>query len=330
MQISELELDIEKSDVSFDPAFRADVLNGLSQTQKTIPARWFYDLEGSRLFEAITRLAEYYPSRVERGLLHRHVAQIADRLGSEPFIVEFGSGSSVKTRILLETMPRATYVPIEICGAFLAESCRALSRDFPEVEILPVEADFMDPVSLPSPSPSAFGPVLGFFPGSTIGNLQPRMAVDLLRSMRTTLGEGSCLLIGIDRVKDRQRLLRAYDDAAGVTARFNLNLLQRLNRELEGTIPVSAFRHRASWNDDWSRVEMHLEATCDLAFEVAGQGFALGCGETIHTENCHKYTPGQMRTLLQAGGWCEQQHWVDENGDFSLILAFSVPDAAGP
>ncbi|WP_395397555.1 L-histidine N(alpha)-methyltransferase [Novosphingobium sp. BL-8A] len=328
MQISELELDIEKSDFSFDPAFRADVLNGLSQTQKAIPARWFYDLEGSRLFEAITRLAEYYPTRVERGLLDRHAGQVADRLGLAPTIVEFGSGSSIKTRILLDAMPGATYVPVEICGEFLAEACAGLSADFPHVEILPVEANFMNPVSLPSPRGS--GPMLGFFPGSTIGNLQPRAAVDLLRSMRATLGEGSSLLIGIDRLKDRQRLLRAYDDADGITARFNLNLLQRLNRELDGTVPIGAFQHRARWNDDWSRVEMHLEATRPVEFEIAGETFALDHGETIHTENCHKYTPAQMRTLLQAGGWCEECHWVDGDGDFSLILASSVPDLAGP
>ncbi|TCM20642.1 dimethylhistidine N-methyltransferase [Novosphingobium sp. PhB165] len=311
-----------------DPAFRKDVLDGLSQSRKVIPARWFYDLEGSRLFEQITGLADYYPTRVETALLRQCASLVAARLGTAAMIVEFGSGSSIKTRMLLDAMPQATYVPVEICGAFLAESCATLARDYPEVAIVPVEANFMDPVQLP-PSRDG-GPVLGFFPGSTIGNLLPSAAVDLLRTMRVSLGAGSNLLIGMDAVKSTDRLLRAYDDDEGITARFNLNLLHRINRELQGTIPVGAFRHRAVWNAGWTRIEMHLEAMDAVSFEVAGEPFRLDEGETIHTENCHKYTPQQMRLLLQAGGWSETRHWTDGNGDYALILAEAVPDECGP
>ncbi|MPS66898.1 MAG: L-histidine N(alpha)-methyltransferase [Novosphingobium sp.] len=302
-----------------DPAFREDVLNGLEQAGKAIPARWFYDMRGSQLFEAITQVPEYYPTRTETALLHAHAAAVAERLGADATVVEFGSGSSIKTRILLKALPRATYVPIDICGEFLDEACLALQGLFPALRIVPVEADFMNPVSLPLRREGRA--MLGFFPGSTIGNLTPFAAVDLLRSMRETLGEQAHLLIGIDRVKDPARLVSAYDDAGGVTALFNLNLLQRINRELGGTIPVGEFRHVARWNEDASRIEMHLQARRAIRFEVAGQAFHMESGETIHTENCHKYRPGEIRLLLAASGWGEVEHWSDAGGDFSLVLA---------
>ncbi|WP_395336414.1 L-histidine N(alpha)-methyltransferase [Novosphingobium sp. BL-8H] len=314
--------------VSCDPAFRADVLTGLSQPRKTVPARWFYDLEGSRLFEEITHLPEYYPTRTETALLKTSAGQVATLLGTAPMIVEFGSGSSIKTRILLDAMPGATYVPVEICGEFLIEASQALAHDYPGIAIIPVEANFMNPIDLPDRRDP--GPVLGFFPGSTIGNLVPSAAIDLLRTMRQSLGFGSLLLIGIDAVKPVDRLLAAYDDARGVTARFNLNLLHRINRELDGTIPVGAFRHRAHWNPASTRIEMHLEAMRDVAFDVAGERFRMAERETIHTENCHKYDPGQMRLLLQSAGWGELRHWTDDAGDFSLILAEATPDPFGP
>ncbi|MBO9726576.1 MAG: L-histidine N(alpha)-methyltransferase [Novosphingobium sp.] len=304
-----------------DPAFRAEVRRGLAQPQKAIPARWFYDMRGSQLFEAITQVPEYYPTRTETALLQAHCPAVAERIGTEATVVEFGSGSSIKTRILLKTLPRATYVPIDICGEFLDEACTALRDLFPAMPIVPVEANFMEPVHLPLPRESADRPMLGFFPGSTIGNLTPDAAVDLLRSMRGTLGEGAYLLIGIDRVKAPERLVSAYDDAGGVTALFNLNLLQRINRELGGSIPVGEFRHVARWNPVASRIEMHLEARRAVSFEVDGQSFRMERGETIHTENCHKYRPGEMRVLLAAAGWHELEHWTDAQGDFSLILA---------
>jgi L-histidine N-alpha-methyltransferase len=310
-----------------DPAFLADVLRGLSQAEKAIPARWFYDMRGSQLFEAITQVPEYYPTRTETALLEAHCAEVAERVGTDATVVEFGSGSSIKTRILLKAMPRATYVPIDICGEFLEEACESLQAQFPHLRIVPVEANFLEPVNLPLQRGSAGAgeTVLGFFPGSTIGNMTAAASVDLLRSMRDTLGAAggghAYLLIGIDRVKDPARLVAAYDDAQGVTALFNLNLLQRINRELGGTIPVSEFRHVARWNEHASRIEMHLEARRAVRFEVAGQAFHMDGGETIHTENCHKYRPREMRLLLAAAGWGELQHWTDPAGDFSLVLA---------
>lgn len=311
-----------------DPAFRADVLKGLAQPAKTVPARWFYDMRGSQLFEAITKQPEYYPTRIETALLREHAGAVAWAMGAEPVVVEFGSGSSLKTRLLLQAMLRATYVPIDICGEFMEDACEGLARLFPELEILPVEADFTQPLRLPLERDSSA--MLGFFPGSTIGNLLPSAAVDLLRAMRKTLGEGARLLIGIDRVKDTQTLLRAYDDAEGVTAEFNLNLAHRINRELDGTIPVEALAHEARWNPAWNRVEMHLRARRAIRFEVCGRMFAMAKGETIHTENCHKYTPDQIGLLLHAGGWDAQEHWSDPDGMFSLVLAEATGETCGP
>lgn len=310
---------VEHDKDGVDLAFRADVLRGLSEKQKAIPARWFYDLTGSELFEEITRLPEYYPTRVETALLETHGTEIARLVGPHRAVVEFGSGSSVKTPLLLRQISPAAYLPIDISGAFLRQSCQELAAKFPDLPIIPVEANFLRAVELP-PSVRHLS-MLGFFPGSTIGNMVPLTAVDLLRSMRGTLGVGSQLLIGIDRVKDLGRLTAAYDDAQGVTARFNLNLLDRINRELDGDLPRHHFRHVALWNDAWSRIEMHLEALKDVAFAVAGHAFTMRQGETIHTENSHKYTPNQARLLLQAAGWTPTWHWTDTAEDFLIVLA---------
>ncbi|MBV9881965.1 MAG: L-histidine N(alpha)-methyltransferase, partial [Sphingomonadaceae bacterium] len=201
-----------------DPAFRADVLAGLAAPIPAVPARWLYDRRGSELFEEITRLPEYYPTRTETALLRRHSGEIAAMLGKGEAVVEFGSGSSAKTPLLLRAIEPAAYVPIDISGDFLRESAETLRAEFPDLPILPVEGDFMRRIELPAAIADA--PKLGFFPGSTIGNLVARTAVDLLRAMKDTLGEGSYLLIGMDRIKDVGVLLRAYDDAAGVTAEF--------------------------------------------------------------------------------------------------------------
>ena len=309
-----------------DPHFRADVLTGLAARPRAIPARWFYDRRGSELFEAITALPEYYPTRTEAGLL----GAIGPELDVAPgaAVVEFGSGSSAKTPVLLRSIDPAAYVPIDISGDFLRQSARDLAAAFPDLQVLPLEADFLRPV--PLPDQVAGLPKLGFFPGSTIGNMDAYQAVDLLRAMRTWLGDGAKLLIGMDRVKSPDILVPAYDDAQGVTAAFNLNLLERINRELAGTIPVDAFRHRAIWNDSASRIEMHLEATRDIAFEVEGRPFAMAAGETIHTENSHKYGERGARLLLRAGGWTPIREWTDSQGWFSLILAEAQPVSAGP
>lgn len=307
-----------------DLAFRAEVLRGLSERQKAIPARWLYDMTGSELFEEITRLPEYYPSRVETRLLETRAREIAALVGPGSVVVEFGSGSSVKTPLLLREVAASAYVPLDISGEFLRQSCRQLAAKFPSLTIVPIEANFMRPVRLPGFVPDAAR--LGFFPGSTIGNMVPQTAVDLLRSMRDTLGDRSQLLVGVDRHKNVDRLVAAYDDSQGVTARFNLNLLERINRELGGDVPCSRFRHVARWNVEWSRIEMHLEAIDDLAFTVSGRSIRMRKGETIHTENSHKYTPDQARLLLQASGWIPIEMWTDRAEDFMLILA----DAALP
>jgi dimethylhistidine N-methyltransferase len=311
-----------------DPAFRRDVIAGLSAPIRAIPARWLYDRRGSELFEAITQLPEYYPTRTETALLEAHCPDVAVRVGAGTVVVEFGSGSSTKTPILLRCVAPGGYVPIDISGDFLRESADILSAEFPALIVDPVEADFMHPIRLPACWQET--PRLGFFPGSTIGNLVPGSAVNLLRAMRETLGTGAWLLIGMDRVKDERILLAAYDDGAGVTAEFNLNLLRRINRELSGTIPIDAFRHRARWNERLARIEMHLEAQRDVEFGVDGIGFAMAAGETIHTENSHKYGERDGRLLLTAGGWTVGEEWTDSEGTFALLLARAEPERSAP
>ncbi|GGB29683.1 dimethylhistidine N-methyltransferase [Sphingomonas metalli] len=311
-----------------DPQFRADVLAGLERRPRAIPARWFYDRRGSELFEAITDLPEYYPTRTEIAILERICPDLAALTGKGRAVVEFGSGSSTKTPVLLRCIAPAAYVPIDISGEFLRQSSKTLSAAFPELLVLPFEADFMRPLALPRAI--ADQPKLGFFPGSTIGNMTPLMATDLLRAMRASLGEGAMLLIGMDRIKSPDILLPAYDDAAGVTAAFNLNLLERINRELDGDVPVDRFRHVARWNDDRARIEMHLEAQEDLSFTVAGRPFAIAAGETIHTENSHKYGARDARILLRAGGWTPVAEWTDPDGNFGVYLAEAQAERPAP
>ena len=311
-----------------DPQFRADVLAGLAAPIPAIPARWFYDRAGSELFDAITRLPEYYPTRTETALLGRIMPEVAALVPSDSAVVEFGSGSSTKTPLLLEAVRPAAYVPVDISGDYLRQSAAEVAVRFPELDVYPVEADFTRPVALPEAITGI--PRLGFFPGSTIGNFVPSSATDLLRSFRIDLGTGAKLLIGMDRVKSVDRLLAAYDDAAGVTARFNLNLLARINRELGGDLPVDAFRHEARWNDILSRVELHLVATRDVDFVVDGQKFHLREGQSIHTENSHKYGPRGARLMLLAGGWTPVMEWTDSAEDFAVILAEALPERFAP
>jgi L-histidine Nalpha-methyltransferase len=311
-------LDAPRSIVS-DPAFREDVLAGLSAPIPAVPARWLYDRRGSELFEEITELPEYYPTRTERALLELYCPEVASIAGTGDAVVEFGSGSSAKTPILLRAVKPSAYVPIDISGDFLRDAAAALQAEFPGLPIHPVEGDFMRPIALPR-EVAGLGK-LGFFPGSTIGNMVARTAVDLLRAMKDTLGSGAYLLIGMDRLKDEQVLLRAYNDSRGVTAEFNLNLLHRINAELEGTIPVEAFRHRAIWNDRMSRIEMHLEALRDVRFTVDGRPFTFLAGETIHTENSHKYGLRDSRLLLRAAGWGVVKEWTDADDQFAILLA---------
>ena len=321
-------MDAPRTVAAVDHAFRDDVLAGLSAPIPAIPARWLYDRRGSELFEAITDLPEYYLTRAERALLERHCPDVARIAGTGDAVVEFGSGSSVKTPILLRCVRPSAYVPIDISGDFLRDSAADLQAAFPGLPIYPAEANFMQPIALPAEVAGAAK--LGFFPGSTIGNMVARTAVDLLRAMKETLGVGSWLLIGMDRIKDPDVLIRAYDDAAGITAEFNLNLLHRINAELDANIPVDAFRHRAIWNDRMSRIEMHLEAVRDVAFTVAGRPFAFAAGETIHTENSHKYGFRDSRLLLRAAGWGVVEEWTDADEQFVLILAEAEAPRSAP
>ena len=243
-------------------------------------------------------------------------------------VVEFGAGSQTKTPILLEAIAPAAYIPVDISGDYLEHSAAELQERFPKVEVIPVVADFARPFSLPGGIEHL--PKLGFFPGSTIGNFVPWSATDLLRQFRALLGPGSQLLIGMDRVKPIERLIAAYDDPEGVTAQFTLNLLTRINRELDGDIPVEAYRHDARWNDILSRIEIHLVATRDVAFTVSGESFSFARGSSLHVENSHKYGQRGGRVLLLAGGWTPVAEWSDRADDFAEILSVAEPERFAP
>jgi L-histidine Nalpha-methyltransferase len=311
-----------------DPQFRADVLEGLRGPRRAIPARWLYDERGSELFDEITRLPEYYPTRTETALLEQCREDIATHVVPGAAVIEFGAGSATKTPLLLEAVAPSAYVPIDISGDYLRSSADILQTRFPHLDVVPIEADFTQPMKLPSHINGAQR--LGFFPGSTIGNFVPRSSVNLLRHMRETLEEGAKLLIGFDRIKPTGILVPAYDDAAGVTAAFNLNLLHRINRELDGDIPVDSFVHDVRWNDMQSRIEMHLRCTHDIRFVVAGEDFFMRNGESIHTENSHKYDLRGLRLLLRAGSWTPVADWSAPDDWFTLVLAEAAPLFAAP
>jgi dimethylhistidine N-methyltransferase len=315
---------------STDPfaAFRSDVLSGLAASIPAVPARWLYDRRGSELFDEITRLPSYYPTRTETAIFHSIMPEVAARVPKGAVVVEFGAGSQTKTPILLEAISPAAYVPIDISGDYLEQSAAELQQRFPRIEVIPVIADFARGITLPGGIEHL--PKLGFFPGSTIGNFVPWSATDLLRRFRALLGPGSQLLIGMDRVKPIDRLIAAYDDPEGVTAQFTLNLLTRINRELDGDIPVEAFRHEARWNDILSRIEIHLVATRDVSFAVSGRRFAFAAGSSLHVENSHKYGQRGGRVLLLGGGWTPVAEWSDPAGDFAEILGVAEPERFAP
>ena len=304
------------------------MLAGLSAPVPAVPARWLYDHRGSELFDEITRLPSYYPTRTETAIFHDIMPDVARRVPKGSVVVEFGAGSQTKTPILLEAVAPAAYVPVDISGDYLEKSAADLQRDFPKVDVIPVVADFARPFTLPGGLEHL--PKLGFFPGSTIGNFVPWSATDLLRQFRALLGSRSQLLIGMDRVKPVDRLIAAYDDPEGVTAQFTLNLLTRINRELDGDIPVDAFRHEARWNDILSRIEIHLVAMRDVGFTVSDHPFHFAEGSSIHAENSHKYGQRGGRVLLLAGGWTPLAEWSDPAGDFAEILAVAEPERFAP
>ncbi len=311
-----------------DPQFKADILDCFRATRRAVPARWLYDYQGSKLFDTITELPEYYPTRTETALLESILPDAANIIGPHRNVVEFGAGSVTKTPLLLEAVNPTAFIPIDISGEFLRSSVEKLQSKFPSLSIYPIEADFMQKVSMPNALPD--NKALGFFPGSTIGNMIPVTAVDLLRSMRVSLSDDAMLMIGFDRIKDLSVLIPAYDDSQGVTAAFNLNLLKRVNSELDGDIPIDKFQHVAKWNDAMNRIEMHLQSRQDVSFTILGEDFTMQEGETIHTENSHKYHVAEAQTLLRAAGWVPVQHWSDEDDYFSILLAEAQPFAKAP
>lgn len=302
--------------------FLRDVLDGLSHTQKTLPCQYFYDAAGSDLFEQITALPEYYPTRTETAILQAHAEEIASALGKNVLMVEYGAGASTKTRILLDALKdMAGYVPIDVSEEFLLHTAQVLRTDYPTLAVHPVVGDFMTRFGLPDDSR---GQPVGFFPGSTIGNLSDDEIVQFMGAARDLLGQGSQFIIGVDLRKDASILVPAYDDAAGVTAAFNLNLLARINRELGADFDLSAFAHRAIWNDAASRIEMHLESLRAQSVTVGGRSVAFEAGETIHTENSRKFTIDSLTPLFEQTGWKLNKTWLDDKHYFAVLLLSAI------
>jgi dimethylhistidine N-methyltransferase len=297
--------------------FAAAVIDGLSQPQKSLPCRFFYDVRGSELFEAITRLPEYYPTRTEAAILETHAAEMAEAVPAGGVLVELGSGSSLKTEILLRHLPQlAAYVCIDVSESALSDARARLASRFPALDVRPIVGDFSRAVTLPADL--AGRPRTGFFPGSTIGNLTPAEAVHLLAAVRISLAPAARLIVGADLKKDARRLHMAYNDSQGVTAAFNLNLLARINRELAGTFDLGAFRHEAVYNPREGRIEMYLRSTRPQTAGVLGRRFSFGAGERIHTENSCKYTIGEFQELASAAGWQPRRVWTDRAALFSV------------
>ena len=308
---------IEDRDARSD--FAHAVLSGLAQKRKSIPCRFFYDAEGSALFEEITELPEYYPTRTETALLELHAEDIAAHAGPGRVLVEFGSGSSRKTRLLLDALrDLAAYVPIDVSRSFLAEAAERLRADHEGLPILPLVGDFMRTRDLPRQVREL--PKLGFFSGSTIGNLSHTEAAAFLANAKRLLGRDGLFLVAVDLKKSLDILLPAYDDAAGVTASFNLNLLARINRELEGDFDLSCFAHEATYNRQQGRVEIHIVSLAGQDVSVRGRRYSFAKGERVHTENSHKYTVAEFQDLARAAGWAAKAVWTDKADLFSLHL----------
>lgn len=300
--------------------FAMDVIEGLSSTAKSLPCKWFYDEAGSQLFEAITKTTEYYPTRVETRLLEGLVDELVELIPDLAVVIEPGSGSSLKTRILLASQPRLqTYMPIDISETFLLETAHQLRRDFPQLAIKPLVADFtadLQPLALDAQSQR-----MVFFPGSTIGNFAPTEAKQLLRNIHHWAGKDAWLLMGVDMTQDAGKLLAAYNDAEGITARFNRNILVRANLELEANFDIEAFEHKAIVNQVEHRVEMHLASRGRQAVELQGHTFYFEPGESIHTENCYKYTQLDFEAIARDCGWGKLQLWQDDvESSFGVFL----------
>jgi dimethylhistidine N-methyltransferase len=299
-------------------AFRADVLAGLSRPQKVLPSRWLYDKRGSELFEAITKLEEYYLTRTETAILNLHAREIAEFCGKETVLLEYGAGAGIKTKILIEALaaPRL-YVPIDLAEDFLEQTVARMRQNFPLLEVSPVVADFNMDFEIPSRVPRQKR--MAFFPGSTIGNLDQSETLSFLRRVRNHVGQQGGAVVGVDLKKDIPCLLAAYDDDQGVTAAFNLHLLARINRELGADFLLGQFVHEARWNDAESAVEMHLISIVEQTATIDGRSFYFAAGETIHTESSRKYELEDFADLAKLGGWRVGPIWADAGKPFALF-----------
>lgn len=299
-------------------SFREAVLSGLRQSQKKIPSKFLYDERGSRLFDEICELDEYYLTRTEIDIMQANAEAMAEAVGSRARLVEYGSGSSRKTRILLDHLDDlASYVPVDISKEHLAESAGELAREYPSIPVQPVCADYTSSFHLPE-SPLPVARTVGYFPGSTIGNFRHDEARQFLRGIAKTVGTDGGLLIGIDLKKDVDVLVAAYDDSAGVTAAFNKNLLRRMNRELDATFDLDRFEHHVLWNADRGCIESYLRSSTAQRVTVAGETFTFEEGETIHTEDSHKYTLDDFAILAAEAGFRVDRVWTDDRSYFSI------------
>jgi L-histidine Nalpha-methyltransferase len=308
---------VEADTAEADSSFARDVVAGLTARPKRLSPKYFYDQAGAQLFEEITALPEYYLTRCELEILRERAPEMARFFPAGSALIEFGSGSSKKVRILLAAAPTiAAYIPVDISSEMLVQEAEELRRDYPRLAVLPVEADFTQPFSLPAEAAGMAH--TGFFPGSTIGNFEPHEACAFLRHAGRMLGRGATLIIGVDLVKDVSVLNAAYDDAAGVTAKFNLNLLARINRELGANFDLASFSHEAFYNAERHRIEMHLASKKRQKVRVAGRAIEFRAGETIHTENSYKYTLDSFRALARGSGWDPVAVWTDAGANFSI------------
>lgn len=299
--------------------FRSAVIEGLSRDQKTLPCKFFYDERGSKLFDQICGLDEYYPTRTEIGILEERLGEIAELIGRRAHLIELGSGASVKIRSLLNALPDlAQYTAVDISRDFLLQSAETLALDYPSLNVAAVCADYTEAFDVPNPAAHPDAHRVAFFPGSTIGNLVHREAVAFLERIAAMLGKGGGLLIGVDLKKDASILRAAYNDSEGVTAAFNLNLLNRINAELDGDFNVSGFRHDAVYLENPGRIEMRLISLKDQVAHVAGREFAFRKGEYVHTENSHKFTVDEFRDLCSRAGFAPVASWTDAEDLFSV------------